>query len=48
MLYIAGHPLGSYCAKHARVMRAAWITDEALLAERTFNPKPNVAYSVAA
>jgi hypothetical protein len=48
VLYIAGYPIGRYCSAHARMMRKAWITDEALLAERTFQPKPCVAYPAAA
>lgn len=48
VLYIAGREIGRYCPAHTRIMRKAWITDEALLAERTFNPKTTVAYSVAA
>lgn len=36
VLYIAGYPLGRFCTAHARVMRKAWITDEALAAGRVF------------
>lgn len=46
VLYIAGYKLGAYCDDHEKVMRAAWLTDEALASSRATDAKSNVAYPV--